>query len=300
MEMLGKTVALFSLAGGCWLLVAGCSNAPNGEFQSYDALKKSAAPGEQKTGDAKLEAPAAGEAKPTAKSTVVATNVPPASRTEAPTVAAKSGQPPVAESQARAVVPASAFLANSPGKAPTNASPAMSSVAKDRGPTKPAGPGKTAAAVPSAAPQRRVQLLVPEKKFKPEGDEGALRVSYDDLDLLKVLNMDPVTPDAATLMPAWLKNLDGQRIRIRGFMYPTFTQTGVRAFGLARDNQICCFGRNPKIYDVFDVVLRKGMTTNYIPNRPFDVVGVFHIRPEADEGKIYRLYEMDDATVITK
>jgi hypothetical protein len=147
---------------------------------------------------------------------------------------------------------------------------------------------------------RTVQLLIPNKTFRPEGDAAALRVSYDDIDLLKVLNMDPVPPDAATYMPGWLKGLDGRRIRIRGFMYPTFQQTGVHAFGLARDNQICCFGRNPKIYDVFDVVLHEGATTNYIPNRPFDVVGVFHIRPEAEDGKLYRLYEMDDATVITR
>jgi hypothetical protein len=143
-----------------------------------------------------------------------------------------------------------------------------------------------------------MQVLVPNKTFRTEGD--SLRVSYDDLDLLKVLNMEPVPADAPSYFPAWLKALDGQRIRIRGFMYPTFQQTGVHVFGLARDNQICCFGRNPKIYDVFDVVLREGTTTNYLPNRPFDVVGVFHIRPEADAGKLYRLYEMDDAAVISR
>lgn len=147
---------------------------------------------------------------------------------------------------------------------------------------------------------RKVEVLIPNKTFRPEGDAGALRVSYDDIDLLKVLNMDPVPPDAVTYFPAWLKSLDGRRIRIRGFMYPTFQQTGVHAFGLARDNQICCFGRDPKIYDVFDVVLHEGATTNYIPNRPFDVVGVFHIRPEVDSGKLYHLYEMDDATVLAK
>jgi hypothetical protein len=153
--------------------------------------------------------------------------------------------------------------------------------------------------VPSLT-SRKVEVLIPNKTFRPEGDAGALRVSYDDIDLLKVLNMDPVLPDAVTYFPAWLKSLDGRRIRIRGFMYPTFQQTGVHAFGLARDNQICCFGRDPKIYDVFDVVLHEGATTNYIPNRPFDVVGVFHIRPEVDGGKLYRLYEMDDATVLAK
>jgi hypothetical protein len=27
---------------------------------------------------------------------------------------------------------------------------------------------------------------------------------------------------------------------------------------------------------------------------------VFHIRPETEDGKLYHLYEMDDATVIAK
>ena len=51
-------------------------------------------------------------------------------------------------------------------------------------------------------------------------------MSYDDIDLLKVLNMDPVPANAATKMPAWLKGLDGRRIRIRGFMYPTVSADG--------------------------------------------------------------------------
>jgi hypothetical protein len=159
---------------------------------------------------------------------------------------------------------------------------------------------RVAAKGTAPAADRKVQVLIPNKTFRPEGQGGPLRVSYDDIDLLKVLNMDPVPPDAATYMPAWLKGLDGRRIRIRGFMYPTYQQTGVHAFGLARDNQICCFGRSPKIYDVFDVKLHEGVTTDYIPNRPFDVVGVFHIRPEAEAGQLNRLYEMDDATVVIK
>ncbi len=196
-------------------------------------------------------------------------------------------------------------------KQPTKPAPVTTVAAAPSAPAKndaavtanrPAGPPATSAKgtqSSGSSTARKVQLLVPNKTFRPEGD-GALRVSYDDLDLLKVLNMDPVTADAATYLPAWLKALDGRRIRIRGFMYPTFQQTGVRSFGLARDNQICCFGRNPKIYDVFDVVLHEGTATNYIPNRPFDVVGVFHIHPDVEDGKLFRLYEMDDAAVVTK
>ena len=102
------------------------------------------------------------------------------------------------------------------------------------------------------------------------------------------------------MMPKWLKALDGKRIRIRGFMYPAMLDTGLTAFLLARDNEICCFGRDPKIYDVFLVRLSEGKTTDYIQSRPFDVEGVFHIAPVLLDGELYRLYQMDNAIVVDK
>ena len=138
-----------------------------------------------------------------------------------------------------------------------------------------------------------------DRVFKTEGPDGAVRVSYDDLDLLKVLKMDPVTPDAAEKMPAWLRQLHGKRVRIRGFMYPPFQETGIPKFVLARDNQICCFGRNPKIYDLIEVTMQAGTTTDYIQGRPFDVVGKFRIElGQLEDGMIFGLYYIDNASVI--
>lgn len=152
----------------------------------------------------------------------------------------------------------------------------------------------------SASEPREVKILVKDRSFRTTSPENALLVNYDDLDLLKVMNMEPVTPRAPELMPEWLKNLDGKRIRIRGFMYPPFQQTGNEYFLLARDNQICCFGKNPKIYDLFPVIMREGVTADYILNRPFDVVGVFHIHAESFDGELERIYTIDDAIVIDK
>ncbi|MBD3673735.1 MAG: hypothetical protein HUJ26_09450 [Planctomycetaceae bacterium] len=145
---------------------------------------------------------------------------------------------------------------------------------------------------------REIKLLVEEPNLRRE--DGAARVSYDNLDLLKVLNMEPVPADAVSYFPDWLRGLDGEKVRIRGFMYPPFRETGIDFFVLARDNQICCFGRNPKVYDLINVEMRDGVTTNYILNRPFDVVGTFHIRPETDGDEIFGLYEITDAVVIDK
>jgi hypothetical protein len=267
-------------------VVTGCNQNSAGQFHTYQPASKPAE-GE----------PAAVDTKPAD----APSNVSPATtRSPKPVeVERKTARPETARPDATPGTPSTPVAKTPPAESAVVVTSAKSpgvplaSISASSPATAAKGPQKAGSAAP-----RTVQLLVPNKTFRTEGE--ALRVSYDDIDLLKVLNMEPVPPDAANFMPGWLKALDGRRIRIRGFMYPTFQQTGIHAFGLARDNQICCFGRNPKIYDVFDVVLHEGTTTNYIPNRPFDVVGVFHIRPEAEDGKLYRLYEMEDATVMAK
>lgn len=150
----------------------------------------------------------------------------------------------------------------------------------------------------AAAEVREVKLLIPEKKFLPERGTAAVRVSYDDIDLLKVLNMEPVPANAAEHFPNWLQDLNGKPVRIRGFMYPTFEASGLTEFTMARDNGICCFVRKPKIYDVIGVSLAEGVTTDYIEGRPFDVEGTFHIEPEGDELGLYRLYRISNARVV--
>jgi hypothetical protein len=147
---------------------------------------------------------------------------------------------------------------------------------------------------------RQIQLLVPQKRFRRERPSEAVRVSYDDIDLLKVLNMEPVPPDAVQHFPEWLKSLDGKLVRIRGFMFPTYVATGLTEFALARDNGICCFVRQPKIYDIMTVQLAEGETTDYIANRPFDVEGIFRIDPDADQSELSRLYRIEQAKVLEK
>ena len=153
---------------------------------------------------------------------------------------------------------------------------------------------------PTRSEHREIKILIPEKKFRVVGPEKAIRVSYDDINLLKVINMEPVTLDAPEHMPNWLKALNGKRIRIRGFMSPTFEQTGLKAFLMGRDNQACCFPGRAKIYDLFLVRMRKGVTTEFIDNRPFDIVGIFSINALVEDDTLYQLYRIDDAVVIEK
>ena len=150
----------------------------------------------------------------------------------------------------------------------------------------------------AAKSANRIELLIPEKSFRRERGTDAVRISYDDIDLLKILNMEPVPPNAAEYFPEWLASLNGKQIRIRGWMYPTFVPEGLTSFTLARDNGICCFQRMPKIYDVIFVKLEEGQSSDYIDQRPFDVEGTFRIDNESDGSELPRLYKIENARVL--
>lgn len=161
-------------------------------------------------------------------------------------------------------------------------------------------PGGIVPASPNAEPlPGGPRVLVPVRNFRKAPRSDALQVSYDDLDLLLVLNMgDPIPSDVVDMFPDWLKGLDGKRIRIRGFMYPQFT-TRLTGFVLTRDTGVCCFGPNPKVYYLIAVKLTEGTSVDYIPGRPFDVEGTFHIQPVDDgEGNWLQMYSISDAKVI--
>jgi hypothetical protein len=54
--------------------------------------------------------------------------------------------------------------------------------------------------------------------------------------------------------------LEGQKIYIKGYMWNTKIQTGLVEFILLKDNGKCCFGGNPKPYDMMHIILKDGLT----------------------------------------
>lgn len=155
---------------------------------------------------------------------------------------------------------------------------------------------------------RTPKLLVTERNFSKEREHDAWRVTYDDLDLLKILNMEPVPLNAVDFLPEWLTQLDGKRIILRGWMFPPNKTEGNKGFIFVRDNQVCCFGPNAKAYDKLMVRLKQGTTVDFINGRPFDVVGTFTIDPWIEDTRNERtgeftevigmLYHIDDAVII--
>lgn len=159
-------------------------------------------------------------------------------------------------------------------------------------------PAATAPASPAdgGGPEPVAEEPVRDPEFRREGPEDALRVSFDDIDMLRILKVEKVPADVMTRLPDWLRKLNGQRVRIRGFMYPAFEDTGLRGFTFVRDEN-CFYGQNANVFHFAEVTMRKGKTADYINGRPFDVVGLFRLGEEAERGQ---LYSLDDAIVIVK
>ena len=118
----------------------------------------------------------------------------------------------------------------------------------------------------------------------PEAVDTPARVTVP----LVCSEMEPVPVDATTYFPDWLSGLNGQTIRLRGWMYPPAKSEGISRFLFVRDSGLCCFGAKPRIYDKVAVRLKEGESTRHIVGRPFDVVGTLVIEPVVeDENELF-------------
>ena len=136
-------------------------------------------------------------------------------------------------------------------------------------------PAVTAATALPAVPGRPRDVTFDTIKFGIEKDQKFFR--------------EMLTPE--------IEKLFGQTIRIRGFIYPTFQQTGIKTFVLVRDNQECCFGPGAALFDCIVVDMKPGKTTDY-SIRPVTVEGTFGFSELKDPDGIQRaIFHLDGESV---
>jgi hypothetical protein len=100
------------------------------------------------------------------------------------------------------------------------------------------------------------------------------------------------------VLTAEIKALDGKRIKIRGYIRPSFKQTGIEKFILVRDNQECCFGPGAMLYDCMIVSLNKDAATEFT-TRPITVEGEFYLKEfEGPDGKLWAIFRLRKALVL--
>jgi hypothetical protein len=94
-----------------------------------------------------------------------------------------------------------------------------------------------------------------------------------------------------------VKKLDGQKVFLKGYMYPTKQINGLTTFLLVKDMGQCCFGGNPKPCDMVLINMDQRKAVNYMTGL-VSVAGVFHCQPMAfSQANLNPVYTMDGTLV---
>jgi hypothetical protein len=90
-----------------------------------------------------------------------------------------------------------------------------------------------------------------------------------------------------------VKALDGQKVFIKGYMYPTKQMQGLTSFLLVKDNAQCCFGGNPAMQDMILINLIPGKSTDFHQGVLTSVAGVFHCQQASGPAGLQPTYTID-------
>lgn len=146
---------------------------------------------------------------------------------------------------------------------------------------------------PGAADPAVAAPLDPEQASKPQpdaapADDRLLDKTFDDLKF----DIEPDAPFYRKMLTEEIEQLDGRRIKIRGYIFPTPQRHGLKEFVLVRDNMECCFGPGAALYDCILIEMNPGRTASFSV-RPVSVSGRFRIEefpgPEGRPLAIFRI-----------
>ncbi len=138
----------------------------------------------------------------------------------------------------------------------------------------------------------------------PVPDDAAKQPDVADVATAREINFDVLkfdhekgAPFNRSLLTSKVEQLDGKPIRIRGFILPSFKQSGLTEFVLVRDNQQCCFGKGAALFDCIIVQMEKGTSAEY-SIRAVTVEGTFKIKEwRGVEGETMAVYHLDGRSV---
>ncbi len=118
-------------------------------------------------------------------------------------------------------------------------------------------------------------------------------ISFDDVKF----DIKKGTPFKRSMLTKEIEAMDGQLIRIRGYMLPSFQQSGIKKFVLVRDNMECCFGPGAAIFDCI-IVEMQGSSSASFSVRPLAVEGIFTVSEfKGPDGKHLSVYAIKGRSV---
>lgn len=124
--------------------------------------------------------------------------------------------------------------------------------------------------------------------YATEVPEGFERLSFRWLAQQK-----PIIEDGQTRIADEAKAIDGQKIFIKGYMFPEKTQKDLRRFVLCKDTGQCCFGGNPALTDMILVEFVNDTRAQFRELTLVNVAGTFRAKKIVVGGQLVALYSLE-------
>ncbi len=165
----------------------------------------------------------------------------------------------------------------------------------------PAASSKPAADMPQSAARSNDNPSSSDSPAKPQAasakpDGSRLPARDITFDTVK-FDMQKDEPFVRKMITPAIEKLASSKIRIRGYILPSFQQSGLTQFVLVRDNMQCCFGPGAALYDCIVVKMEDGKSTDFT-TRPVAVEGVFSIEEiRGPDDKCLAIYHLQGEKV---
>lgn len=95
--------------------------------------------------------------------------------------------------------------------------------------------------------------------------------------------------------PPEIRELDGQRVVMLGFLMAPYAFEDIREFDLVMSHWSCCYGVPPGLSGSVHVVLSPGARGLSLTYQPIRVEGTFRLREMSEAGIVFSMYGIDDA-----
>ena len=168
--------------------------------------------------------------------------------------------------------------------------PPVEKSAAIRGDAVPQSPPESAATTPAAAKPTSQRPKADRTSARPGEAE---KITFEDL----FLNMQADVVFRDFMLTDRVKELDGKRVSLAGYMYGGVASTrGIKEFILLR-NKECKFGPGGQADHLAQVIMRKGASTDFTP-ASVNVEGKLKVEDfKGPDGNTWSIYRLEDAQV---
>lgn len=140
-----------------------------------------------------------------------------------------------------------------------------------------------------AAMRSAEAMLAAERRLAAEIKSGKIT------GLDQILPFDELTSwpyeDGLKGMPKRVKDLDGKKVLMTGFMLPIDEVQNIKEFLLVQSLWSCCYGQPPDINGIVRVVMPKGKKTDYFFD-PLKIIGTFKVEATMLDGYCVDIYQL--------